>query len=406
MKPRALALLSRLPWPLDDGGRLGLYQIAWSLSREFDTVLMALVPPGEVSVPPPAALTALGARLVRIGHRPPSRARAVADGLLGSWPHTLARFRSTEFEHAVRGEVETFRPDFAYLSSLHMAVYADALQGVPMVLREQNLEHLWLRRLAPTFGNPLARAYTSFQAERLRRAEARLCARMDLVLAIHEPEAEQLRALAPRARVEVVPIGIDPGRFGERAIAKVPTVLVTGAFGWAPNLHGLRRFLEHGWPALRALAPQAVLRVVGRDLPAGRLSALAGEHAELAGYVERIEPEFARASLLLVPLWSGAGARIKIVEAMMSGTPVVSTPLGAEGLGATPGRELVLAESPEELAREVAALLGDPERAAAIGAAGRAFARQHFSLDAVARRTCELCASVLDGARGQAVGSA
>jgi glycosyltransferase involved in cell wall biosynthesis len=406
MKPRALALLSRLPWPLDDGGRLGLYQIAWSLSREFDTVLMALVPPEQQDAPPPDALAALGARLVRIGHRPPSRARAVADGLLGPWPHTLARFRSSDFERAVRREVETFRPDFAYLSSLHMAVYADALRGTPMVLREQNLEHLWLRRLAPTFANPLARAYTSFQADRLRHTEASLCSRMDLVLAIHEPEAVQLRALAPGTRVEVVPIGIDPARFGERAAAATPTVLVTGAFGWAPNLHGLRRFLEHGWPSLRALVPRAVLRVVGRDLPAERLRALAGDRAELAGYVERIEPEFARASLLLVPLWSGAGARIKIVEAMMSGTPVVSTPLGAEGLGATPGREIVLAESPGELAREAAALLDDPSRAAAIGSAGRAFAREHFSLDAVARRTCQLCASVLDASRGQAVGSA
>ena len=402
MRPRALALLSRLPWPLDDGGRIALYQDAVSLSRCADTVLMALVPPGEAGTPLPRALADLGIRVVRIEHRPPATPRAVVAGLIGAWPHTLARFRSAAFERAVRREVAEFRPDFAYLSSLHMATYADALGPVPAVLREQNLEHLWLKRLAPTFGNPLARAYTEYQAGRMRRTEARLCARMDLVLAIHEPEAEALRALVPDARVEVVPIGVDPARFMERVPPSTPTVLVAGAFGWAPNRHGLRRFLERGWPALRGLVPGITLRVVGRDLPVGELRELAGERAELVGYVERMEPEFARASLLLVPLWSGAGLRVKIVEAMMSGTPVVSTPLGAEGLGARPGREIVVAESPEDLAREAAALLGDPSRAAVMAAEARAFARERFSLDSIASRTGALCLQMLEAARLQA----
>jgi glycosyltransferase involved in cell wall biosynthesis len=407
MRPRALALLSRLPWPLDDGGRIALYQDAASLSRCANTVLLALVPPGQTETPLPRPLTELGIRFVRIEHRPPGTPRAVAEGLIGTWPHTLARFRNAGFERAVRREVEGFDPDFVYFSSLHMATYADALGARPMVLRQQNVEHLWLSRLAPTFGNPLARAYTRYQAGRMRRTEARLCSRMALVLAIHEPEAAALRVLVPDTRVEVVPIGVDPGRFTAHAAPATPIVLVAGTFGWAPNLHGLKRFLEQGWPALRALAPGATLRVVGRDLPIERLRPLAGERSELVGYVERMEPELARASLLLVPLWSGAGIRVKIVEAMMSGTPVVATPLGAEGLEARPEREIVLAESPAELAREAAALLADPVRAAAIGAAGREFARQRFTLDAVARRTGELCLSVLphSDARGSITAS-
>jgi glycosyltransferase involved in cell wall biosynthesis len=395
MKPRALALLSRLPWPLDDGGRIALYQDAASLSRCAETVLLALVPPGEADTPLPRALVELDIRFVRIEHRPPATPRAIVEGLIGAWPHTLARFRNATFERAIRREVAEFRPDFVYLSSLHMATYADALGARPLVLRQQNLEHLWLSRLAPTFGNPLARAYTRHQAGRMRRTEAQLCSRMALVLAIHEPEAAALRALVPGTRVEVVPIGVDPARFTAHAAPSTPVVLVAGAFGWVPNLHGLKRFLEQGWPVLRALAPDATLRVVGRDLPIERLRPLAGAGVELVGYVERMEPEFARASLLLVPLWSGAGLRVKIVEAMMSGTPVVATPLGAEGLEARPGREIVLADAPADLARAAAALLADPARAAAIGAAGREFARQRFALDAVARRTGELCLSVL-----------
>ena len=393
--PRVLVLMSRMPWPLDDGGRVGLYQIVWSLTRRFDVVLAALVAPRELPIAIPAAITDLGVRVIRVAHRPPGSARAAARSLFGGWPYTLERFRNARFDRVVRDLVRSEAPDLAYVSSLHMATYIDALAGTPAVLRDQNVEYLWLERYAASLGNPLARAYTREQSARLRRAEAELCARMSLVLAIHEPEAALIRELAPKTRVEVIPIAVDPARFRPRSPAPAPTAMVVGAFGWPPNLEGLRRFLAEGWPSLRQRVPGAVLRVVGKDLPIGRLRTEGIEGVEWIGYVDSIEAEFARASVLIVPVWVGAGARVKIVEALMAGTPVVSTPLGAEGLGLTHDRHLLIDDTPAGLAEATAGLMADPARASRLAATAREYALEHFSLDAVARRTCDLCERVM-----------
>jgi glycosyltransferase involved in cell wall biosynthesis len=116
--------------------------------------------------------------------------------------------------------------------------------------------------------------------------------------------------------------------------------------------------------------------------------------AEVAGHVPSMAEEFRRASVLVVPLWVGAGARVKIVEAMAAGLPVAATPFAAEGLGLTPGLEYAAAASPAALGEAVSALLSSPARRAEIYRAARAAAAERFSLEAVAAAQNELCRSV------------
>ena len=393
-RPRVLVLMSRVPWPLDDGGRIEFFQNLLSLSRSFDVTLVTLALLKHVADPVPPEIAGLGIRVVRVAHRPPAVPVAIVRGLIGRWPYTLVRYRNPDFDREIRGLVRDGSPDFAFFASLHMATYWDCLGGMPMILREQNVEHRWLERYAGGIRNPLARAFARQQAARLRSVEASLCSRMSRVLAIHDEEARAIRTISPESGVEVIPVGVDPLRFLPRSPAPEPTVLVVGAYGWAPNRDGLRRFLAEGWPALRKGVPAAVLRVVGKDLPQD-LRSRPGDGVTIVGYVDSVATEFASASVLVVPLWVAAGARVKIVEALMAGMPVVSTSLGAEGLGLTPGQHLMIADTPEGLATASADLLGDPARAGAMAAAGRAFALEHFSREAVAKRTQDVCARVL-----------
>jgi glycosyltransferase involved in cell wall biosynthesis len=230
----------------------------------------------------------------------------------------------------------------------------------------------------------------------MRVAEARLCEAFDLVAAIQEREAQALRALAPRARVEVIPMGIDYSRFLPHAPASPPVVLLTGAFGWAPNAEGARAFVSNGWPRVAARVPGARLRVVGKDLSLDLEHSIRAAGGEPVGYVDSITPEYAVATVLVVPLWVGAGVRVKIVEALGAGPVVVSTPLGAEGLGLERDRHFVEAGTPEELGEAVARLLLAPELARAIADEGRRFAQERFSISAVSRRTIELVERVLE----------
>lgn len=382
-RPPALVLTPRLPWPSDDGGRIVAWQGLLAAADSYDVTLLTFAAPGDVS-PPPPALAERGVRVIRVPFRPPSPTVAALRGLFGRWPYSLARYRSRAFDRAIREEVARRRPVVAYVHHLHLATYVGALGGVPMVLREHNVEFLWMARYARAEGASARGAYAALQAVRLRAAESELCRRAALVLAIQDEEARLLRRLAPTARVETLPVGVDLAALPERRPASPPVVLLAASFEWPPNRDGALRFLREGWPRLRAASPGAILRVAGKGPPAALRDACAEAGAELAADVPSMAAEYARATLLLVPVWVGAGARVKIVEALAAELPVVSTPAGADGLGLEAGTHFAAGESPEALADAAAELLGNPDRRASIARAGRAVAESRWSLSAVA----------------------
>jgi glycosyltransferase involved in cell wall biosynthesis len=390
----AIFLTPRLPWPLDDGGRIASWMTVWAAAREWDVTLISFVPAGTESQPAPAALAEIGATVERVPHRPAPVPVAAVSGLVGRWPYTLSRYRSDAFGAVLRDRLERLRPGYVFANHLHMATYADILGGTPMILREHNVEHIWMNRHAHALGPTPAGMYARFQAKRLRAAEGTLCRSAALTLAIQDRETECLRALAPNARIETLPVGVDLGAYGPRQPVDPPVFLIAGSFAWGPNVEGALRFLREGWPRVRKANPRIRLRVAGKDQPA-MLRDLAQEMgAESAPNVPSMGDEFARATALIVPLWIGAGARIKIIEALAASLPVVSTPEGAEGLGLTPGTHYIEGASPANLADAALGILRDSGRGDALARAGRAFAETHWSHVSVARLQNDLVAQV------------
>jgi glycosyltransferase involved in cell wall biosynthesis len=263
-----------------------------------------------------------------------------------------------------------------------------------MVLRQHNVEHVWMARYAAMRGATPAGWYARIQAERLRRAEARLCRASALVLAIQDEERETLRRLAPQARIETLPVGVDLGRFREPSPVQPPIVLIAGSFGWPPNEEGARRFLKEGWPLVRRSHPDSRLRVAGKDISESLARSASDAGAEVAGYVESMPTEFSDASVLVVPLWVGAGARVKIVESLAAGLPVVSTTVGVEGLGLSDGTHYLRADTPVALAAAVSSLLATAEKRTALSSNGRRKAQETWSLEAVARLQNRYCEEV------------
>lgn len=395
-RQHALVLTPRFPLPLDDGGRVALWETVSSIAREWDTTLVSLVPEAELDRPLPPEFAAIGVKVVRVGHHPPPTAVAIARGALGRWPYMLVRYRNRQFDETVRRLVAERRPVFAMTNNLHMTTYVDALDGVPAFLRAHNLEHVWLERYASRLRNPLARAYAMHQVRRTEEAERELFARCRLILAMQEGEADAIRRLAPSTRVEALPVGVDFGRFRARSPVTPPVVALVGSWDWAPNADGAATFLARTWPRVRQLAPEARLRVVGKKLPVTLADATRRAGGEAVGYVDDMSIEFARAALLAVPIWIGSGVRVKIIEGLGAGVPIASTPLGAEGLGLVPGTHFALAESPEMLADAIVALLRDPARAQEMAEAGRAYAHKEFSLEAIGQRMVASCRAAIE----------
>jgi glycosyltransferase involved in cell wall biosynthesis len=286
-------------------------------------------------------------------------------------------------------------------NGLHAATYWSDLGGTPLVYRAHNLETLWMERYAQSLPPGPRRLYAAHQAHRLRRVEAAVASQAALVLAISERESEALRSMAPAARVEILPLGIDTSTFLPPAPASPPIVMILGTWSWPPNADGAVRFLQEGWPVVRAQAPEARLRIVGKEPSRALRTEAERAGAEVTGRVPSVQEELQRAAALVVPLWAGAGVRVKIVEAMAAGVPVISTPIGAEGLGLRDGEELLLGEDPVDLARGLARLLCDPNLRKRLSDRGRSLARESWSLEATARRQNALCLAATGSRAGE-----
>jgi glycosyltransferase involved in cell wall biosynthesis len=203
------------------------------------------------------------------------------------------------------------------------------------------------------------------EAAALRRMERRTIGGFDHVLVVSEQERARMPAGA--RSVLVCPNGREPSTV--LPDAPEPTVAFVATLGWAPNVDAAVWLGQEIWPKVLARVPEARLLLIGRD-PAPAVRALADERIEVTGTVADVNPFLARARVVVAPLRAGGGTRLKIMEALDVGRPVVATSVGCEGMDDLVGRGVVVADTASALADAIADLLLDPARAAALGRAG------------------------------------
>lgn len=213
----------------------------------------------------------------------------------------------------------------------------------------------------------------------MARFEARACEQASLCLAITEEDAQRVRRLAPDAQVSVSPAGVDLERYYPQPMDEEPgTVVYVGALNWPPNVDSVRWFRNELWPRIQKDEPTARWIIVGKDPPADILRWPEEDRSiAVTGFVDDVRAYLHRASVVVVPLRSGGGMRLKILEAMAAGKAVVSTPLGAEGIPASNNEEIVLAPADRTFAAAVVRLLRQGVDRKRIGKAARAWVEQY-----------------------------
>ncbi|OYW74351.1 MAG: hypothetical protein B7Z37_18280, partial [Verrucomicrobia bacterium 12-59-8] len=303
--------------------------------------------------------------------------------LTSSLPYAVARFRSNRLRRLLTAKLKEQRYDLVVADFLFPAASLPwelkAASQCPWVLFQHNVESMIWRRRAE--GKQGAQAlYYNVQRDRMFRFENRTSSRFDGVLAVSEEDARifQTEMNLPNV-LGVVPTGVDLDYFQSlpRTTSAVPTVMFMGSMDWYANVDGVNWFVDAVWPLVQREVPQARFVVVGRK-PPGEIQALAasGRNIEVTGTVPDVRPFLRGADVIVVPLRIGGGTRLKIYEAMAAEVPVVSTRIGAEGLAVEHGRHVLLADTAEETAAQVVAVLRTAEL-------GTELARQ--ALDEVAR---------------------
>ena len=380
-RPSALLLAPESPYPLAGGGALRTASLLNHLASAYETDLVVFRQPGE---PPPesalpAGLVRRASVLVLPANRrdPASRALRNAARLVRGVPPLIDRFAG--FETQLQEILSGRRYHIAVVEHFWCAPYAEQVGAVcdRLVLDLHNIESCLHMSCADAENGAAAFAHRQFHSACLEM-ERRWLPRFSTVLVSSAEDAARARAIAPRASVSVYPNALPAAPIPTRRGAD-EAIVFSGNLDYHPNRSAVRFFRGEVWPLLRERWPALVWRLVGKNPQAVGRWVSGDPRIQVTGPVGNAVAELARARIAVVPLLSGSGTRFKILEAWAAGLPVVSTAIGAEGLGAHDGEHLLIADSPAAFAEAVSRLLACTELARNLGAAGRLLLEKEFT---------------------------
>ncbi len=288
--------------------------------------------------------------------------------------HIKPAMRAAAVEHAALAPVDLWQIEWS-----GYGYCVENLPG-PVVLQAHNVDALIWKRYYEAEANPAKRLFIRDQWQKFERFERTVFRSVDKVVAVSTADAALAETSYGALPIDVVDNGVDVAGFaGISPALQSNTILFLGALDWRPNIDAADQLLDHIFPALRALQPQARLTIVGRH-PSEALRRRVAEEAgvELHADVPDVKPFLAASAAMAVPLRVGGGSRLKILEALAAGLPVVSTAVGAEGLEIEPGAHYVRADTAQDMAIALAGALTDPVHHCRQAEAGRKAVAQRY----------------------------
>ncbi len=392
---RVLLLAQVAPSPPDAGPKAKTHYVLRTLSQQHEVDLITFVR-DDTETENARTLSSVCSSITTI---PLKRSKVrepyyAANGWARMQPFLVARDQRTAFSRAVVNRVKRGDVDVIHADQLSMGQYMiGAGPGRSQrIFDAHNAVWELVRALAPRQPTPAHRAAAEIEWRLLKRFEGRLCRQSDLTFTVSQRD---LDSLTDAARVgfpsAVVPIGVEVSEIPfEPPPPNASGILSVATMHYPPNADAIRWYRDEIWPLVKQSADSCTTTIVGPRPPSDLVEwGAADDHVAVTGYVKELDDVYRAAGVFIVPLTSGSGVRVKILDAMARGVPVVSTSIGADGLDLEPGRHLMIADSPTEFARAVLDLLAQPGQRYAIAQAARERVLERYDW-----RVC--CAPVLD----------
>lgn len=358
------------------------FHLLKALAHEHAVSLLALVGSAEAEAYGDIRRLKDVARSVQLISRPKSHSKRWQQlmSMVRSQPYLLNAHIVPEMQDALDVSLARDNYDVVLFESILLAGYR-LPAGVRVIIDQHNIEYELFERTFEQVQSPIRKWYNWQQGRLLKRGEIEGCRNADVVLVTSERERTVLKGLLPEKVIEVVPNGVDIEMFGGSSPEQeIPNqIIFTGTMDYYPNTHAVLFFAQRCWPLIQALIPGATWQIVGRNPPVEiqRLAELPG--ITVTGTVPDVRPYLAASAVAIAPLQIGSGTRLKILEALAMRKGTVSTSVGYEGLSLVPGKHLIVADQPEEIAQAVVTLLKNPEMREALGTAGREIAETEYN---------------------------
>jgi polysaccharide biosynthesis protein PslH len=314
----------------------------------------------------------------------------VVKGMKGPVPVTVLNYTSKDIAECLAETLRRRKFDAVQLETSNLFSYLEIIRATPnnpaVLLDWHNIDSELMSRYASGSANPAKRWIARRTANLLSDLETKLMGLCDAHTVVSERDRSKLLERNPVARVKVIPNGVDSHAFAPTGSpAKGKSLLFVGSMDYHANVDAAVWFANDVWPGISERFPSLQFNVVGRS-PAQEVRALASERIRISGTVEDVRPYYSDAMAVIVPLRVGGGTRLKILEAMAMGVPVISTKLGAEGIDYRNERDILLADSTEQMIQAVERIMTDSSLRCQLGQAGRRLVSEHYDWTAIGGR--------------------
>lgn len=385
---KILMLTPYLPYPLVSGGQIRTYNLLKALSKIHDITLFALIKDDSERV----HLTELQKYCHKIvlfkRTKHPFVPRNILLAGFTLYPFVVTRNLPLGMSSAIQKELSSEAYDLIHAETFYMMPNIPEGTKTPIILAEQTIEYLGYQDyMKKAF--PLIRPILAIDIAKIKYWERYYWKKADKLITMStEDKAFIERELRERTNTSVVANGVDLAYFSavKKRLPTAPTILFVGTFKWLPNKEAVEEIVTSIWPLVKQQLPTARLKIVGFS-PTAKIKSYAKlPGVSVLGGIKDIRTAFATSHMLLAPIRSGKGTRYKVLEAMITGTPVVATSLAAEGLDLTNGKDVLIADSVPQLAALTLKLLQDPALQRQLAQAGRALVKRSYSWEGIAKQ--------------------
>lgn len=376
-----LMLTPYLPYPPISGGRSRTYNLVKRLAQDFQITIVCFGRPDEKNfdLRPLQELC----ELVVVDRAPsPGLLRAALLSVTSPRPITMRLYSSPEFRETIKRLLRVRLFDLIHVESFYMLQNLPHELPVPVLLSEPAVEYVAWWRYAKVAQPFFKRPAIALEALKMRLFEPQAWSHSTLVGVMSDVDASIIRRATPGVPTALTPNGVDVDYFKPTGARREPdSAVFMGDYKYFPNTDAVLYFAREIMPLIRKERPDFTLTLLGKDPPPALVALGKDAHSgvRVLGLVDDTRPYLNRATVFVCPLRTGSGTRFKILEALACGCPVVSTALGAEGLGATDRRHMLIADEPEAFAKAVLSLLSNPEEATRLGRHGHSWVMERHS---------------------------
>lgn len=310
--------------------------------------------------------------------------------LFSSKSFHVDRFISKKVELKIIEALQKDQFDIVQLEMLYMAPYVDVIRkhsSAKIVLRSHNIEHRIWQRVADTTTSFFKRLYLNHLARKLKNYEINTINLFDGIVTISSKDLEFYRQNDCKIPITAIPFGLDiNGYIPSNELPKAfPSLFHIGSMNWMPNEEAIQWFIKNAWPLITKKHPPLKLYLAGRMMPEW-LTNLNQPNIEVIGEVPDARAFILSQAIMVVPLFSGSGIRIKIIEGMALGKPIISTSIGAEGIACRDGEDILIANDPETFLTAVTRCIENPDYCKQLGQNARKLIEKNHSLEQVLKK--------------------